>query len=84
MTEALAATDPLGEGGSAVPVTTVASVERFAPTTARGPSRYRHTLPGGEHIDALLVNNGVDVLVVTFHGALARCFHGGAAAVPCR
>ncbi|WP_281965237.1 hypothetical protein [Serinicoccus marinus] len=55
-----------------VPVLAVPSLTGFEPAGAPGASRYRHTLPGGEHVDALLVNNHSDVLVVTFHGALNR------------
>lgn len=37
-----------------------------------GASRYRHTFDGDRHLDALLVNQGTGVLIVTFHGALDR------------
>lgn len=57
---------------NAAPTHTLHSLASFEPTAAPGASRYRHTLPGGEHLDALLVNRASDVLVVTFHGALDR------------
>ncbi|WP_443347913.1 hypothetical protein [Arthrobacter rhombi] len=45
---------------------------KFEPVDGLGQSRYRHTLPGDCHMDALLVNKESDTLVVAFHGALNR------------
>lgn len=64
--------DALSEGGLNVPVCEAPSYKDFSPPAHLGASRYRHTLPSGEHFDALLVNKGADVLVVTLHGATDR------------
>lgn len=64
--------DALGEGGLNAPVTEVPLFNDFSPSSDHGASRYRHTLPNGEHFEALLVNKGADVLVVTLHGATDR------------
>lgn len=54
------------------PRTTVLDIDAFRPHQEPGASQYRHTLPGGENLDALLINKESDTLVVTFHGALDR------------
>ena len=64
--------DALQEGGSNAPLTLVTDRVEFDPGRELGASRYRYTAPGPQHLDALLVNKGADVLVVTFHGALNR------------
>lgn len=62
----------LEEGGWNVPVNIVHAVGRFTPPAGPGVTRHRHTYPDGLHLDALLVNQESDVLVVNFHGPLNR------------
>ncbi len=64
--------EEITEGGLNVPIHACDLYPQFAPSRAPGAARYRHTLPGGQHLDALLVNKTSDVLVVCFHGALDR------------
>lgn len=54
------------------PIHDVAHLDGFKPQKEAGASRYRHNFPGDRPLDALLVNEGTDVLIVTFHGALNR------------
>lgn len=60
------------ETGLDIHTTPVPTLDGFTPDPTPGASRYRHTLPGGEHFDALLVNRESDILVVTLHGATDR------------
>ncbi|WP_152683302.1 hypothetical protein [Kocuria sp. SM24M-10] len=60
----------LEEGGLNAPIANVATLDEFSPDSKLGASRYRHELPGGKPLDALLVNKGSDILVVNLHGAL--------------
>lgn len=62
----------LEEGAANVPVNTVHTARWFTPPATPGVTRHRHTYPDGLHLDALLVNQDSDVLVVNFHGALDR------------
>lgn len=64
--------EDLDDFGLNPPLTTVTSLDHFAPSPDEGASRYRHLLPSGEPFDALLVNKSSDVLVVSLHGALDR------------
>jgi hypothetical protein len=59
-------------GGTNVPVTEFGSAEEFEPTSASGASRYVAPLPDGLPLEALLVNKGSDLLVVSLHGATDR------------
>lgn len=64
--------DELDAFGLDAPITEVASSDSFAPPSELGASRHRHTFEGGRHLDALLINQGSDTLIVTFHGAANR------------
>lgn len=64
--------EELQEGGQNAPITYVRNLEAFDPDAAPGVSRYQHTFDNGVPLDALLVNRESDVLVVSFHGALAQ------------
>jgi hypothetical protein len=59
-------------GGTNVPITRLSSAEDFNPTSAAGASRYAAPLPDGQLLEALLVNKGSDLLVVSLHGATDR------------
>src|SRR5699024_11561470 len=50
----------------------VPEVDAFEPSSELGVSKYRARLPRDVHLDALLVNQGSDVLVVALHGATTR------------
>lgn len=62
----------LQDGGLNAPLKNMDDLEGFSPDPSAGAGRYRHTLENGAHFDALLVNKGADVLVVSFHGATDR------------
>lgn len=62
----------LKEGGLNAPIDIVEQLSEFTPNTAAGVSRYSCPLGRESSLDALLVNKGSDVLVVSFHGALDR------------
>ncbi|RPF26357.1 hypothetical protein [Georgenia muralis] len=62
----------LAEGGLNAPVRKVDRLDDFSPATTMGASRYSHSLGRDCTLDALLVNNASDILVVSFHGALDR------------
>lgn len=62
----------LAPNGLNAPLHQVADADSFAPVGELGVARYRHTFTGDRHLDALLVNKGTEVLIVTFHGALDR------------
>lgn len=64
--------EDIDEFGLNPPVTIVESLDNFEPSFEPGASRYQHVLSTGEPFDALLVNKGSDVLVVSLHGALDR------------
>lgn len=62
----------LAPNGLNAPLHEVADPSSFAPVRELVAARYRHTFGGDRHFDALLVNKGTEVLIVTFHGALDR------------
>ncbi|WP_145000700.1 hypothetical protein [Kocuria rhizophila] len=64
--------EDLEVGGTNAPVHSCTLTPDFAASRVEGAARYRHTLEGGRHLDALVVNKSSDVLVVTFHGAVDR------------
>lgn len=64
--------EELEQGGLNAPVTEFESTDEPNFSNATGCSRYRSAFEGGESLDALLVNKGSDVLVVTLHGAVDR------------
>ena len=62
----------LSPDGWNAPVHEFADPSDFQAQEGLGASRYRHTFSGDRPLDALLINEGTDVLIVTFHGALSR------------
>ncbi|MGW9402568.1 hypothetical protein ACWGQ2_01200 [Arthrobacter sp. NPDC055585] len=69
---ATVAASALDKDGLNAPTSYVTSPDSFQPQTDLGASRYRCVLQDDRPLDALLVNEGTDVLIVTFHGALDR------------
>lgn len=67
--------EELALGGLNAPVNECGLRPEFECSGERSAARYRHTLPGGQHLDALLVNKESDTMVVAFHGALDRKTH---------
>lgn len=66
------APEDLMEGGLNAPIRIVDQVSQFIPDPTKGVSRYSCPLGRSSSLEALLVNKGSDVLVVSFHGALDR------------
>ena len=64
--------EEVGEGGLDVPPRPVHDVAGLEPAKGLGATSYRHEFSNGLPLDALLVNAGSNVLVVSFHGALNR------------
>lgn len=62
----------LDQFGLEVPINNVNSIDSMNPQMELGASRYRFSFEDSRHLDALLVNQGTDTLIVTFHGALNR------------
>lgn len=67
--------EELALGGLNAPVNECGLHPEFECSGERSAARYRHTLPGGQYLDALLVNKESDTMVVAFHGALDRKTH---------
>lgn len=55
-----------------VDTTHLEKYEDFNPPSDPGVTKYRARLPRNKHLDALLINQQSDVLVVAFHGATNR------------
>lgn len=62
----------LDKAGHSAPVNSVTDINELTITDSLGASRYRYEYPGGQILDALLVNRGAKMLVCTFHGAIHR------------
>lgn len=62
----------LNQYGSNAPLEQLSKVHTFSPSSDLGASRFRYTYAGACHLDALLINQGSDVLIVQFHGAVNR------------
>lgn len=62
----------LTANGSNVPVIYVPDPGAVPVVPEPGAQKYRHRYPGGQMLDALLVNRGSPTLMVSLHGALDR------------
>ena len=62
----------LRTNGADVPRLMVPDAGALGVVPEPGAQRFRHAYPGGQMLDALLVNRGSHTLAVSFHGALDR------------